>query len=225
MGREGACAAAGASPCDLRVPTQHCSSSSAGWLGWEHVPTSLTASTCSRSKVVCHPQAGVYCPFPSTCCLGSDILDTALLGLAVPVLSGAGRSHWLQLSISQRGSTAAAPVVLLAQCEWDCDIALALPKVRQSLEETVRSFKVTNEELAPRGASSDQDVAACDAACKVRDGRGVSQRPDFGSVLGLWLAFPPASTRQARAPAAMHAQDSAGTDGTGPHPSSQLLSG
>ncbi|XP_061206242.1 transmembrane protein 214 isoform X1 [Neopsephotus bourkii] len=39
-------------------------------------------------------------------------------------------------------------------------------KVRQSLEETVRSFKVTNEELAPRGASSDQDVAACDAACK-----------------------------------------------------------
>ncbi|NWW46426.1 T214B protein, partial [Pedionomus torquatus] len=39
-------------------------------------------------------------------------------------------------------------------------------KVRQSLQETVRSFKVTNEELASRGPNSHQDVAACDAACK-----------------------------------------------------------
>uniref|UniRef100_A0A8B9E9A3 Transmembrane protein 214 n=1 Tax=Anser cygnoides TaxID=8845 RepID=A0A8B9E9A3_ANSCY len=38
---------------------------------------------------------------------------------------------------------------------------------RQSLQETVRSFKVTNEELAARGPGSEQDVAACDAACKV----------------------------------------------------------
>uniref|UniRef100_A0A8B9CS67 Transmembrane protein 214 n=1 Tax=Anser brachyrhynchus TaxID=132585 RepID=A0A8B9CS67_9AVES len=40
-------------------------------------------------------------------------------------------------------------------------------KARQSLQETVRSFKVTNEELAARGPGSEQDVAACDAACKV----------------------------------------------------------
>ncbi|NXP42023.1 TM214 protein, partial [Leiothrix lutea] len=39
-------------------------------------------------------------------------------------------------------------------------------KVHQSLQETVRSFKVTNEELAARGTGGDQDVAACDAACK-----------------------------------------------------------
>ncbi|NXS52262.1 T214B protein, partial [Brachypteracias leptosomus] len=39
-------------------------------------------------------------------------------------------------------------------------------KVCQSLQETIRSFKVTNEELAARGPSGDQDVAACDAACK-----------------------------------------------------------
>ncbi|KAJ7427974.1 transmembrane protein 214 [Willisornis vidua] len=38
-------------------------------------------------------------------------------------------------------------------------------KVRQSLQETVRSFKVTNEELVARGAGG-PDVAACDAACK-----------------------------------------------------------
>ncbi|XP_075271309.1 transmembrane protein 214 [Opisthocomus hoazin] len=38
--------------------------------------------------------------------------------------------------------------------------------LRQSLQETVRSFNVTNEELAARGPSSDRDVAACDAACK-----------------------------------------------------------
>ncbi|NXF75682.1 TM214 protein, partial [Sclerurus mexicanus] len=39
-------------------------------------------------------------------------------------------------------------------------------KMRQSLQETVRSFKVTNEELMTRGAGGDQEVAACDAACK-----------------------------------------------------------
>uniref|UniRef100_A0A8C3U3Z8 Transmembrane protein 214 n=1 Tax=Catharus ustulatus TaxID=91951 RepID=A0A8C3U3Z8_CATUS len=39
-------------------------------------------------------------------------------------------------------------------------------KVHQSLQETVRSFKVTNEELAARGTAGDQDVAACDTACK-----------------------------------------------------------
>ncbi|NWS78639.1 TM214 protein, partial [Crotophaga sulcirostris] len=39
-------------------------------------------------------------------------------------------------------------------------------KVRQSLQETVRSFKVTNEELAARGPGGAQDVATCDAACK-----------------------------------------------------------
>lgn len=49
------------------------------------------------------------------------------------------------------------------------DTAPAVPKVHQSLQETVRSFKVTNEELAARGTGGDQDVAACDTACKVRD--------------------------------------------------------
>ncbi|KAI1241366.1 hypothetical protein IHE44_0009849 [Lamprotornis superbus] len=39
-------------------------------------------------------------------------------------------------------------------------------EVHQSLQETVRSFKVTNEELAARGTGGDQDVAACDTACK-----------------------------------------------------------
>ncbi|NXX99656.1 T214B protein, partial [Centropus bengalensis] len=39
-------------------------------------------------------------------------------------------------------------------------------KVQQSLQETVRSFKVTNEELVARGPGSTQDVASCDAACK-----------------------------------------------------------
>ncbi|XP_066402076.1 transmembrane protein 214 [Molothrus aeneus] len=39
-------------------------------------------------------------------------------------------------------------------------------KVQQSLQETVRSFKVTNEELAARGAGGDAAVAACDTACK-----------------------------------------------------------
>ncbi|XP_041336600.1 transmembrane protein 214, partial [Pyrgilauda ruficollis] len=60
-------------------------------------------------------------------------------------------------------------------------------KVQQSLQETVRSFKVTNEELAARG---DMDVAACDTACKVRDRVGWAGTawqqpwPDLSSVLG-----------------------------------------
>nr|XP_028581168.1 transmembrane protein 214 [Podarcis muralis] len=39
-------------------------------------------------------------------------------------------------------------------------------KVRKSLQETVHSFKVTNEELTMKGPNSEQDVAACRAACK-----------------------------------------------------------
>uniref|UniRef100_A0A8C9GEI4 Transmembrane protein 214 n=1 Tax=Pavo cristatus TaxID=9049 RepID=A0A8C9GEI4_PAVCR len=40
-------------------------------------------------------------------------------------------------------------------------------KARQALQETVRSFKVTNEELVAKGPGSQQDVAACDTACKL----------------------------------------------------------
>ncbi|KAG8122948.1 hypothetical protein E2320_018506 [Naja naja] len=39
-------------------------------------------------------------------------------------------------------------------------------KVRKSLQETVHSFSVTNEELAMKGPNNVQDVAACTAACK-----------------------------------------------------------
>ncbi|NXU50966.1 TM214 protein, partial [Turnix velox] len=39
-------------------------------------------------------------------------------------------------------------------------------KVHQSLQETIRSFKVTNEELMARGTNVSQEVVACDAACK-----------------------------------------------------------
>uniref|UniRef100_A0A8D0HK46 Transmembrane protein 214 n=2 Tax=Sphenodon punctatus TaxID=8508 RepID=A0A8D0HK46_SPHPU len=39
-------------------------------------------------------------------------------------------------------------------------------KVRKPLRETVHSFKVTNKELAGKGPSNAQEVAACDTACK-----------------------------------------------------------
>ncbi|XP_003228226.3 transmembrane protein 214 [Anolis carolinensis] len=39
-------------------------------------------------------------------------------------------------------------------------------KVRKSLHETVRSFKVTNDELALKGSNNAQDVSACQTACK-----------------------------------------------------------
>lgn len=46
-------------------------------------------------------------------------------------------------------------------------LQLCCPQARQALQETVRSFKVTNEELVAKGPGSQQDVAACDTACKV----------------------------------------------------------
>lgn len=62
------------------------------------------------------------------------------------------------------------------------EAALTLSEVRQSLQETVHSFKVTNEELAARGTSGTQDVAACDAACKVSQAV-----PLLPPAAGFWL--------------------------------------
>ncbi|XP_015715099.1 transmembrane protein 214 [Coturnix japonica] len=62
-------------------------------------------------------------------------------------------------------------------------------KTRQALQETVRSFKVTNEELVAKGPGSQQDVAACDAACKLllqkMKGRGFP----WSRLLLVLLAF------------------------------------
>lgn len=44
-------------------------------------------------------------------------------------------------------------------------------QAHQALQETVHSFKVTNEELVAKGPGSQQDVAMCDTACKVSQGR------------------------------------------------------
>lgn len=57
--------------------------------------------------------------------------------------------------------------VLLHLCVVELSVFLSFFKVRKSLQETVRSFKVTNEELAVKGPNSLQDLAACHAACKV----------------------------------------------------------
>lgn len=104
------------------------------------------------------------------------------------------------------------------------DTAPAVPKVHQSLQETVRSFKVTNEELAARADRGNQDVATCDAACRVRDGAGrhclVSpgsqiSAPCWGSGWPLLLL-----ARAGPGPTAGHAGDRC----AGPCPAPQLLS-
>lgn len=86
------------------------------------------------------------------------------------------------------------------------DTAPAVPKVHQSLQETVRSFKVTNEELAARGTGGDQDVAACDTACKVRDRTG---RQCQISAPCCALLVP---SLLVQGPAVGHTQDMLGTD-------------
>ncbi|KAM6123308.1 LOW QUALITY PROTEIN: transmembrane protein 214 [Pterocles gutturalis] len=68
-------------------------------------------------------------------------------------------SVWRQLYTKHLSQSSLLLNHLLAS--WDS----SSKKVCQSLQETVRSFKVTNEELAARGSGS-MDVAACDAACK-----------------------------------------------------------
>ncbi|XP_078506180.1 transmembrane protein 214 [Lissotriton helveticus] len=40
-------------------------------------------------------------------------------------------------------------------------------KMRKSLQETVHSFKVTNEELSSKGTYNVQDMSICDASCKI----------------------------------------------------------
>uniref|UniRef100_A0A674J645 Transmembrane protein 214 n=1 Tax=Terrapene triunguis TaxID=2587831 RepID=A0A674J645_9SAUR len=76
-------------------------------------------------------------------------------------------SVWRQLytkHLSQsRGSAQAGCSVTSLCCGTQC---LSSFKVRKSLQETVRSFKVTNEELAVKGPNSLQDLAACHATCK-----------------------------------------------------------
>ncbi|NXD31700.1 T214B protein, partial [Spelaeornis formosus] len=62
-------------------------------------------------------------------------------------------------------------------------------KVHQSLQETVCSFKVTNEELAARGTGGDQDVAACDTACKELLHRMKGQGFPWSRLLLVLLIF------------------------------------
>ncbi|NWU73007.1 TM214 protein, partial [Pterocles burchelli] len=69
-------------------------------------------------------------------------------------------SVWRQLYTKHLSQSSLLLNHLLAS--WDS----GSKKVCQSLQETVRSFKVTNEELVARGSGSALDVAACDAACK-----------------------------------------------------------
>ncbi|KAL8184196.1 UNVERIFIED_CONTAM: hypothetical protein K2H54_008771 [Gekko kuhli] len=69
-------------------------------------------------------------------------------------------SVWRQLYIKHLSQSS---LLLNHLCEsWDS----ISKKMRKSLQETVHSFKVTNEELALKGPNSVQDVAACRSACK-----------------------------------------------------------
>lgn len=90
------------------------------------------------------------------------------------------------------------------------DTAPAVPKVHQSLQETVRSFKVTNEELAARGTGGDQDVAACDAACKVRDRTG--RHCQISAPCCALLVPSCCQHGLGQGPAVGHTQDTLGTD-------------
>ncbi|XP_064364213.1 transmembrane protein 214 isoform X2 [Dromaius novaehollandiae] len=112
------------------------------------------------------PEATLHTYFPSflsratpSCPpdMKKELLNSMSQCLSVDALSF---SVWRQLYTKHLSQSSLLLNHLLES--WDS----GSKKVRQSLQETVRSFKVTNEELAARGPNCDQDVAACDAACK-----------------------------------------------------------
>ncbi|XP_038606781.1 transmembrane protein 214 [Tachyglossus aculeatus] len=71
------------------------------------------------------------------------------------------------------------------QTSWD-----RVPKkIRKSLQETVQSFKVTNEELIGKGGNSAQDVAACNSACKGMFQEARSRRLPWTQLLLVLLVF------------------------------------
>uniref|UniRef100_A0A8C0W5Y1 Transmembrane protein 214 n=1 Tax=Castor canadensis TaxID=51338 RepID=A0A8C0W5Y1_CASCN len=62
-------------------------------------------------------------------------------------------------------------------------------KVRKSLQETIQSFKLTNQELLKKGSSSNQHVITCDAACKSLLQQARGPRPPWTRLLLLLLVF------------------------------------
>ncbi|NXG96582.1 TM214 protein, partial [Loxia leucoptera] len=112
------------------------------------------------------PEAALHTYFPSFLSRATPACPPAMkeeVSLARPGTAGgggmAGLGHW---GLFEPALTSSWRTLFL-QLRW---LTPAVPKVQQSLQETVRSFKVTNEELAARGAGGDTDVAACDTACK-----------------------------------------------------------
>ncbi|ELV13749.1 Transmembrane protein 214 [Tupaia chinensis] len=62
-------------------------------------------------------------------------------------------------------------------------------QVQKSLQETIQSFKLTNQELLRKGSCNTQDVSSCDTACKglLQQARG--PRPPWTRLLLLLLVF------------------------------------
>ncbi|XP_010000501.1 PREDICTED: transmembrane protein 214 [Chaetura pelagica] len=92
-------------------------------------------------------------------------------------------SVWRQLYTKHLSQTSLLLNHLLES--WDS----SSKKVHQALQETVRSFKVTNEELVARGLGGDQDLAACDAACKELLRRMKGQSFPWSRLLLILLVF------------------------------------
>ncbi|XP_014637242.1 PREDICTED: transmembrane protein 214 isoform X2 [Ceratotherium simum simum] len=62
-------------------------------------------------------------------------------------------------------------------------------KTQKSLQETIQSFKLTNQDLLRKGSCNNQDVASCDVACKtlLQEARGC--RLPWTRLLLLMLVF------------------------------------
>uniref|UniRef100_A0A8D2KFH5 Transmembrane protein 214 n=1 Tax=Urocitellus parryii TaxID=9999 RepID=A0A8D2KFH5_UROPR len=135
------------------------------------------------------PESTLHTYFPSflsratpNCPSGmkKELLGSLTQCLTVDPLS---TSIWRQLYIKHLSQSSLLLEHLLKS--WE-----RIPKkVQKPLQETIQSFKLTNQELLKKGSSNNQHVVTCDVACKglLQQARG--PRPPWTRLLLLLLVF------------------------------------
>lgn len=81
---------------------------------------------------------------------------------ALPLL----RRHCIWAFGKDRGPGWTLRVPLQTKC-YPLNPDFLILQTQRSLQETIESFKLTNQELLRKGSGNSQEAATCDAACKV----------------------------------------------------------
>ncbi|KAB1266884.1 Transmembrane protein 214 [Camelus dromedarius] len=148
-------------------------------------------SFLSRATPSCPPEMKKELLSSLTECLTVDPLSTSVWRQLYPKHLSQSRQVAVRgvtcLLATQRGLNSCFLVLLLEHLlrSWE-----QIPKKTQkSLQETIQSFKLTNQELLRKGSCSNQEVTTCDVACKrlLQQARGF--RLPWTRLLLLVLVF------------------------------------